>query len=209
MKLFLLTTLTSLDADLLEALKVEIATRGNRVAYISSLPHKEHFEDALKALSSISPFVNVEYFDFSSGYSDQDLRNSSLYGTVIFGDGDIVSFMRHARERNYKELLDEHIRDDGLVVGVGASACLLTSTIGTALIGKEAVGLEGSLDGFGYVDFLFFPDYEKTGIKTPLLFEHTQAEKASLYAVAPGAGIFQSGASTRSFGEAEALLLKM
>lgn len=204
MDTFLLSVTDNLHADLREALKKEIVARGNRVAYISSEPQtgeRLYYQSTIQDYSVISPGVQVDYFDLSDTFSDNDLLKLKEYRTVYLSGGNTFIFMDSARKRNLYPILKEHVENGGLLIGASAGALMMTPSIALAAIADENTPALTDLSGFAFVDFLFHPHSTNSPEEKDFLRAHYNAAK-TLYVCTDGNGIFYSNGEIKTFGDA-------
>ena len=112
MSILLLSVTDNLDPDLRESLRLEIAMRGNTVAYISSEPQegdRPYYLSTIEDYSKISEGVKVDYFDLSENFSDENLLKLLNYGTIYLSGGNTYVFMDSANKRNISQILNKHL----------------------------------------------------------------------------------------------------
>jgi dipeptidase E len=204
MTLFLISRIDGLRDDLVEKLKEEIAKRGNKVAYISSEPQsegREYFVAAYKAFQSISSFIDVEYFDLSSQFTNEDLQKITGYQVVFLSGGNVYKFLKSANERHLKLIVNEVIKEGGLIIGASAGAVLLTPNISIAgLQDVNDIHYEET-EAFGYVDYEFYPHYNEHDGHEEELHSYKINNPNKIYTCHDGDGILETGSVMRTFGE--------
>lgn len=204
MTLFLLSTITGLRDDLKDKLKVEIANRGNKVVYISSTPlgdDMEAFNNVFKAFKSISNFIDVEYIDLSDKYQTEDLRRVVAYGTVYLSDGNAYEFLENANKKSLKSILDEHIKEGGLIIGVGVGAMLLTPTIELARLESVSQDSLSDLTSFDYVEYEFYPHYNENDGHRDMLHDYSSKTRNRVFTCHDGEGVMEVGSVMRVYGD--------
>lgn len=211
MTVFLLSTMENLHEELRDNLREEIAKRGNKVAYVSSIPQtddKKYYLSTIADYQAISPYIDVDYYDLSESFSDEDLIGIAAHSAIYLSGGNTFSFMSMARKRNLKNILATHLDNDGLLIGASAGALMMTPSIEVAkLADSNDVGLE-DMTGFGFVDFEFYPHY--TGVdarERDVLEEYTKERPTIMYACHDGEGICIASNDIRQFGDVEQLSL--
>lgn len=203
MDIFLLSVTDNLHEELRGSLESEIKKRGNRVAYISSEPQtgeKPYLQSTIHDYSVISPGVQVDYFDLSDAFSDNDLLNLKKYRTVYLSGGNTFIFMDSARKRNLYPILKEHGENGGLLIGASAGALMMTPSIRLASIADENIPELTDYSGFSFVDFAFHPHYVGSPEEESFLRVHYNTAK-TLYACKDGSGIFCSNEEIKTFGD--------
>jgi dipeptidase E len=204
MTLFLLSTVSLFRDDLKEKLKEELAKRGNKIAYISSEPQgdaKVYFNEAFRSFKTISPFIDLEYFDLSDSFSDEALKKITSYGTILLSGGNAFPFLAAAKKRGLYAMLVEHFKDNGLVIGVSAGAIMLTPNIEIALLDDHnTLGLT-DFEGFEFVDYEFYPHFDEHSGKTEALHEYCTKTRNKVMTCHNGEGILQVGSVMRTYGD--------
>ncbi|KKT30440.1 MAG: Peptidase S51, dipeptidase E [Parcubacteria group bacterium GW2011_GWA1_44_13] len=201
MSILLLSVTDNLDPDLRESLRLEIAMRGNTVAYISSEPQegdRPYYLSTIEDYSKISEGVKVDYFDLSENFSDENLLKLLNYGTIYLSGGNTYVFMDSANKRNISQILNKHLESGGLLIGASAGSIMMTPTIDLAGFEDENIPNLKDTSGFGFVDFEFHPHYSND---RDYLSEYINGENNDLYVCKDGSGIFYSNGEIKLFGE--------
>lgn len=198
MNIFLLSESCDLREDLQNALRDEISKRGNRIAYISSEPQqgeRPYYFSVVKDYKVINNSIEIDYFDLSDAFSDEDLSKLAAYGAVFLSGGNTYTFLDSARRRGLQKILEQILEKNGLLIGVSAGALMMTPTIELAK-SENLIGLQDS-SGFGFVPFEFFPHYTKENKNFPMNYSTAR----TVYLCKDGDGIFVSGESVTMFGD--------
>ncbi|MHB8913727.1 MAG: Type 1 glutamine amidotransferase-like domain-containing protein [Minisyncoccota bacterium] len=201
MSLFLLAETNQPNRFLKEKIRAEIASRGNRIAYVSSAPQDEerkYFERTKEDYALMRTTISLEYFDLSEAFTDEILRMLLDFGTIHLSGGNTYVFLEALRKRNMQSMLEEHRARNGLIIGVSAGAIALTPHIGTSeLCGDVNEPSLTDLSGMSFVDFCFLPHLGT-------LFENTEENlrKAQGYAAQTGRELYVCGDSDGIFVDA-------
>lgn len=162
MEMFLLSDTKDPNPNLKAKLTEEILKHGGSIAYISSSPQDEKriwFHNTEREYKSFDPKINLEYFDLSDNFSDEDLKKTLSFGALHLSGGNTFEFLNWIRKRNFGDLLRTYLKNNGLIIGVSAGAILLTPNINRAGVfnaDRNTVGLT-DLSGLNFVDFEFSP----------------------------------------------------
>lgn len=200
MNIFLLSVTDNLQEDLKVSLKVEIAKRGNTVAYISSEPQsgdRPYYLSTIEDYSQISSDIKVDYFDMSKNFSDEKLEGLLGYGTIYLSGGNTYVFMDSANKRNLRTILERHLENDGLLIGASAGSIMMTPSIDLAGFEDDNTPNLTDTSGFGFVNFEFHPHFNSIDYTR----EHMDNKDNDLYVCKDGGGIFYSNGEIKLFGE--------
>lgn len=202
MKIFFLSMTDNLNSDLRDSLKEEISKRGNIVAYISSEPQEEdkpYYLSTIKDYKEINNDIQVDYFDLSESFSDEDIDGLLKYGVIYLSGGNTYVFMSDAKKRNLYSILEKHLKNDGLVIGASAGSIMMTLSIDLAFIEDENTPNLKDTKGFGFVDFEFHPHFSESDYS--FLSEYVERKKTKIYICKDGDGMFYSDGNIKLFGE--------
>ena len=170
MPLLFLSDTADLNTSLRERVAEELASRGGRIAYISSAPQdagREFFEGTRREYASILPSVELSYFDLSPRFADEDLARILNFQIIHLSGGNTYAFLEASRERGLETILAHHLRHGGLIIGVSAGAILMTPDVGTSdFCGDRNVSNLHDTVGFNFVEFLFLPHLGKHFVAT-------------------------------------------
>lgn len=203
MNIFLLSSVSDLQTDLRNTVKLKIAERGNNIAYISSEPQggdRPYYQSTVEDYSKISRDIILEYFDLSENFLDKDLLKILNYGTVYLSGGNTYMFMASARKRNIYPILKKHLENGRLLIGASAGSIIMTPSISLAGFEDENIPNLKDTAGFNFVDFEFHPHYrieDKDYLK-----EYMSGINNDLYVCKDGDGIFYSNGAIKLFGKA-------
>lgn len=203
MNIFLLSVTDNLDPDLCQVLEDEIKKRGNRVAYISSAPQtgdRPYYISTINDYRAISKNVQVDYFDLSEDFSDDQLQLLLTYGTIYLSGGNTYVFMDSANKRNILPILKRHMGNGGLLIGASAGSIMMTPSIDLAEHGDENIPQITNTTGFGFVDFEFHPHFNNTEQELKYLSQHKNKKKLKIYTCKDGGGILIAGNAIKLFG---------
>ncbi|TSC54671.1 MAG: peptidase S51, dipeptidase E [Parcubacteria group bacterium LiPW_30] len=192
----------NLNSDLRDSLKEEISKRGNIVAYISSEPQEEdkpYYLSTIKDYKEINNDIQVDYFDLSESFSDEDIDGLLKYGVIYLSGGNTYVFMSDAKKRNLYSILEKHLKNDGLVIGASAGSIMMTLSIDLAFIEDENTPNLKDTKGFGFVDFEFHPHFSESDYS--FLSEYVERKKTKIYICKDGDGMFYSDGNIKLFGE--------
>lgn len=202
MKIFLLSATENLNQALKDDLRQKILSHGNKIAYISSVKQegdKKYYLSTITDYRAISEEVVVDYFDLSRDFSDADLQKLLDYKIVYLSGGNTYSFLKDAKERNLKSILDTFIQQDGLLIGASAGAIMMTPKIDICAIGtiadENVVGLTDT-SGFGFVNFEFSPHFTENERE----FLSRYKTDRDIYLCKDGDGIFYDNGEVKLFG---------
>jgi dipeptidase E len=200
MKIFLLSMTDNLDGSLKEALKGEIILHGNKIAYISSTKQegeRKYYASTISDYRAISENISVDYFDLSSDFSDTDLEKLLDYKIIYLSGGNTYAFLKDAKERNLKNILERATKQGALLIGASAGAIMMTPTIDVCSLEDEnAVNLSDT-SGFGFVDFEFSPHFKESDGALLLSYKKDR----DIYLCKDGDGIFCDDGEINLFGE--------
>ena len=202
--IFLLSVMGPLDVELRQALRHEILKRGNRVAYISSIPQdadRPYYQSTIVDYAAIDPSIQVDYFDLSDTFSDEQLADLPSYAALYLSGGNTFTFMDMARKRGLKKILEQRLSRGGVLIGASAGSIMCTPSIEIAQFGDEnEVGIT-DLSGFGFVDFEFYPHSSGDQSECEHLVEYQQTRGREIYTCKDGAGVYVSDSGSQLFGE--------
>lgn len=206
MTIFLLSDTEHPNPVLRERLQKEIAAHGNKIAYISSEPQderREYFGRTADEYAAISKDISLAYFDLSDAYSDEALARLADFGVIHLSGGNTFAFLDTLRKRNIKPLLERHLHNGGLIIGVSAGSIVMTPAITTASVGDGDVNAIGMTDltGLGFVDFSFLPHFYNTERGRALAKEYSVASSATLYACSDNDGVFVHAEAVEPLGD--------
>ena len=206
MNIFLLSQTNGLNEELTEKLQEELQKRGNKMAYVSSVPQgpeRKYFHSTLQDFG-----VDGKYFDLSSDFSDDELKTLSSYKTIFLSGGNTFTFMESAQNRNLYSLLKEVLDNGGLVIGQSAGAIMTTPSIDIAAWGDgNDVNLVDT-SGFSFVDFEFHPHFNESKAELDFVSEYSTKKNGKVYACKDGDGILISDRSINLFGNIKLFPLK-
>ncbi len=203
MNIFLLSMTDNLDLRLAQGLKTEIEKRGNRVAYISSEPQvgdRPYYLSTIEDYHAINKNIQVDYFDLSENFSDEQLLELLQYGTIYLSGGNTYIFMDSANKRNLFPILKKHLDSNGLIVGASAGSIMMTQSIDLAEYGDENNILLKNTAGFGFVDFEFWPHFSNTVEEQKCLAEYKKRKNIKVYVCEDGGGVFVRNGKIDLFG---------
>lgn len=197
--------MSSLDEKLREALAQEILKRGTKVAYVSSSPqtgNRPYYQSTIADYAAISPELSVDYFDLSDAFTDEMLATLPSYTAIYLSGGNTFTFMDSARKRRLKKILEQHLANDGVLIGASAGSIMCTPSIEIA--GYEDENDVGVTDftGFDFVDFEFQPHFADTPDERAWLAEYKQKHGREIYTCKDGAGMHVTDSGIELFGEA-------
>jgi len=192
MNLFFLSKTDNLNEDLRSSLKKEIRGYGNKVAYISSAPQtgdRPYYQSTIADYSIINEGIEVDYFDLSENFSDEDLRKLNDYGVIYLSGGNTYVFLDSARKRNLEIILDEHNKKNGVLIGASAGSIMMTPSI--EICGSDDANTPRLTDlaAFSFVDFDFHPHYTGEEKEIEFLKKYAAQHGRTLYACPDGSGI--------------------
>ncbi len=200
MNIFFLSRTDDLNIELNKVIGEEIVKRGGRVAYISSEPQnsdRPYYLSTIQDYKAINESINVDYFDLSQNFSDEDLNKLAKYSTVYLSGGNTYTFLDSANKRGLKEILKKVLDNGGLLIGASAGSLMMTPTIDLAYgCDENVIGLQDTR-GFGFVSFEFHPHYTEEDNN----FLSNYKTKNTVYLCRDGDGIFVSNNQVKMFGD--------
>jgi dipeptidase E len=197
-----------LTDELRNAIAKEILDRGGRVAYISSAAqngNKPYYLSTIEDYKNIDHSIEVDYFDLSESFSNDDLSKLETYRIIYLSGGNTYAFLDAARKRGLEKILRNVIENDGLLIGVSAGAIMMTPTIDIAGTCGGDINNVGLIDthGFNFVPFEFHPHYTENDKATLA----TYITKHTIYLCKDGDGILVTDNGIQKFGEIELMHL--
>lgn len=206
MTVFLLSDTENPNPVLQKRLREEISATGNKIAYISSEPQderREYFGRTAEEYRAIGKDISLAYFDLSGAYSDNALARLADFGVIHLSGGNTFAFLDALRKRNIRPLLERHLQNGGLIIGVSAGAVVLTPTINTASVGDGDVNAIGTTDltALRFVDFSFLPHFYDTEQERALAKEYSTASHMTLYTCSDNDGIFVHAGKLEMLGD--------
>ena len=201
--IFLLSMMSPLDEKLREVLAQEILKRGTKVAYVSSSPQtgdRPYYQSTIVDYAAISPELRVDYFDLSDLFTDEMLATLPTYAAIYLSGGNTFTFMDMARKRRLQTILEQHLANEGILIGASAGSIMCTPSIEIA--GHEDANEVGMTDftGFGFVDFEFQPHFTDTPDERAWLVEYQQKHGQKIYACKDGSGLHVTNTEVIRFG---------
>lgn len=200
MNIFLLSRTDNLNTELKNFLAKEILARGGKVAYISSQPQfgeKPYYISTIQDYKLIDSSIDVDYFDLSQNFSDEDLSKLVSYGVIYLSGGNTYTFLDSANKRCLKEILQKVLDRGGLLIGASAGSLMMTPTIGLAShCDENSVSLQDT-KGFSFVPFEFHPHY----IDSDNDFLSGYKTNSKIYLCRDGDGVFISDSEIKKFGD--------
>ncbi len=201
--------MSPLDEGLRETLAREILKRGMKVAYISSSPQsgdRPYYQSTIADYTAISPDIRVDYFDLSDAFTDEMLATLPSYAAIYLSGGNTFTFMDSARKRGLQTILEQHLANDGVLIGASAGSIMCTPSIELAKFGDEnEVGMT-DFSGFGFIDFEFHPHFNDESREREQLAEYQRTHAQEIYTCKDGAGIHVSDPGIEVFGEVSKLV---
>lgn len=193
----------NLDQGLRECLKYEIAKRGNKVAYISSQPQtgeRPYYLSTIRDYQAIDNDIQVDYFDLSENFSDEQLLGLTAYGTIYLSGGNTYVFMDSANKRDLLFVLKKHMEQDGLLIGASAGAIMMTPSIDIASNEDENTPNLEDTTAFGFLDFEFHPHFSNSSEELKYLSQYHKEKGVEIYVCKNGDGLFVSNNQVQLFG---------
>ncbi len=203
MNIFLLSKTDSLSPNLKNKLQQEIGKRGNKVAYVSSEPQdgtRPFYFSTIEDYYVINKDIQVDYFDLSENFSDEQLLELLNYGTIYLSGGNTYIFMDSANKRNLLPILEKHLNNDGLLIGASAGAIMMTLSIDLAECEDENIPNIKNTTGFGFVDFEFHPHFTNSQEEQEYLSDYEKKKDTKVYACKDGDGIYVNTDGVGFFG---------
>ena len=201
--IFLLSMMSPLDEKLREVLAQEILKRGTKVAYVSSSPQtgdRPYYQSTIVDYAAISPELRVDYFDLSDLFTDEMLATLPTYAAIYLSGGNTFTFMDMARKRRLQTILEQHLANEGILIGASAGSIMCTPSIELAKFGDEnEVGMT-DFTGFSFVDFEFQPHFTDTPDERAWLVEYQQKHGQKIYACKDGSGLHVTNTEVIRFG---------
>lgn len=196
--------MSPLDKDLRETLAGEILKRGTKVAYLSSNPQSDDrpfYQSTITDYAAISPDIRVDYFDLSDAFTDEMLAKLPSYAAIYLSGGNTFTFMDMARKRGLKEILEQYLKNDGILIGASAGSIMCTPSIEIAGFEDENEVNMTDFAGFGFVHFEFQPHFSGTQSERDWLAEYQRTHGRAIYTCRDGAGLHITDSRIEAFGE--------
>lgn len=182
--------------DLHTAFRDDVASRGNKVAFVATRPKEsniESFKDLLRGYQDVSPHIDINYFDIKNSFSSMTAVMLFRHGALHIEPEDISEFMEIAKARNLKSLFSDHVDKGGVLVGCGTGAIVLTPDLGVAKIIDAQTELNGDVSGLGHVDFEFIPHYSEIDGKQGIINAYAKETTRRVFACHDGDGVRVTG----------------
>jgi dipeptidase E len=204
MAIFLISTLSDMKTDLHAAFQEEIASRGNKVAFVSTRPqamNTEMMRTLIIGYQTVSPHIDINYFDIRANFNAITAVTLLRHSAIHIEPEDISEFMQVARQCNLKALLHDHVDKGGMLVGCGSGAIVLTPVLETAKIIDERARSLVDTTGLGHVDFEVLPHYSETDGKQLVITQYAKETQNRLFACHDGDGLKVIGGHMTLFGD--------
>jgi dipeptidase E len=100
------------------------------------------------------------YFDLGVEYDESKITELLSCDLIHLAGGPTNIFADNIKKRNFKSVLEEFLKKDGILVGISAGSYIMTPNFEIRRVYDN--GYDGSSDykGMGLVDFEFLPHYQ-------------------------------------------------
>ena len=159
--IFLLSVTNNLNTGLKSTLSQEISNYGHKIAYVSSakqIGEKKYYLSTVEDFKKINSCSEVDYFDLSSDFSDQDLEKLKNYKIIYLSGGNTFTFLNDSKNRELGIKLQSKLSEI-LLIGASAGSIMMTPRIDICSICDSNNFNLQDLSSFNFTPFEFHPHF--------------------------------------------------
>lgn len=190
-----------------EALLRLLTSKKAKIGYIPSRSdsQRKYFQRTREWYAKFG-ITDLLYFDIDQEFDGAKIDELMVCDAIHLSGGNTYYFLDALQRKGLLSYLRTFVEKGGVLIGVSAGSIIMSKTIAVTQIDDDLggdqneVGLE-DLTALGFVDFEFFPHFDKASVEIERrLKEYSQRVGSVIYACGDGDGIVIDGDNIQFFG---------
>lgn len=175
------------------------------IAYIPSCSDltRKYFKEKIDYYKALG-IVDLKYFDLDEEYDESRVKEIFTYDAIHLSGGNTFYFLHLLRKRGLIDLLQDYVKEGGILIGISAGSIMMSKDISVAGLGERGdcnnIGIEDK-SALGLVDFEFAPHWDGNTEYIILLSKYAKDKNKVVYACKDGDGIVIDGNDIKLIGD--------